>query len=97
FVNSLLRVLLTDRKCAHCEAGINFIHGRLIHVGDVYCVQQHLLLGGEGYTQHNNSGISTSLPNVALNGLSRGGVVLALKDVATLEGEDKLRLSGAAC
>jgi hypothetical protein len=33
-------------------------------------------------------GSGASLPNVAPNDLGRGGVILALKDVATFEGED---------
>jgi len=54
----------------------------------VYRVQQHLLLGGERYAKQNDARITASLPNVSFNGISAPGAILALKDVATFEGED---------
>ena len=85
------------RKCADREAGVNFSRGRSALFRDMYRVQQHLLVGSEGYAKQNSAGICTSLPNVFLDGLSRSGVILALKDVATFEGEDKLMPRSAAC
>ena len=42
---SLFRLLVGRKR--DCEAGISLRHGRPARFGNVDCIQQHLLLGGE--------------------------------------------------
>ena len=79
---------MSDRKGANCESGIDFVGGLPVRFGDVDCVQHFLLLRGKRYAQQNNGGVTTGLPDVALNGLDSGGVILALKQVAAFEMKD---------
>jgi hypothetical protein len=49
----------------------------------------HLFVGRERYAQQNDARVATRLPDVTHDGLSRGGVILALKDLAAFEGKAK--------
>jgi len=83
----LLRVFIQGarghRECADYEVAINLGFGLASYLRNMDGVQQNLFLRSERYPKQNDTGISASLPDVALNRLGCACVILTLKDVST--------------